>query len=79
MSENRSRASLTAGAACVDITPPLGTMIPGLFHDRFAEKIRDPLQARGFVVEAGGEGVAIVVCDLIAIGRVRVGGDEMCL
>ena len=69
MSENRSGASLTAGAACVDITPPLGTMIPGLFHDRFAEKIRDPLQARGFVVEAGGEGVAIVVCDLIGVKR----------
>ena len=53
----------------MDITPPLGTMIPGLFHDRFAEKIRDPLQARGFVVEAAGEAAAIVVCDLIGVKR----------
>jgi hypothetical protein len=44
-------------------------MIPGLFHERFAEKIRDPLHARAFVVEAGGEGVAIVVCDLIGVKR----------
>jgi hypothetical protein len=53
----------------VDITPPLGTMIPGLFHDRFASRIRDPLFARSFVVERQGIGVAIVVCDLIGVKR----------
>ena len=60
---------ITAGAACLDITPPLGTMIPGSFQDRFAEKVRDPLHVRSFVVERGGEGVAIVVCDLIGVKR----------
>ena len=60
---------ITAGAACLDITPPLGTMIPGSFEDRFAEKVRDPLHVRSFVVERGGEGVAIVVCDLIGVKR----------
>ena len=38
---------ITAGATCLDITPPLGTMIPGLFHDRFAERVHDPLHVRG--------------------------------
>ena len=60
---------ITAGAACLDITPPLGTMIPGSFEDRFAEKVRDPLHVRSFVVERGGEGVAIVVCDLLGVKR----------
>ncbi len=60
---------ITAGAACLDITPPLGTMIPGSFQDRFAEKVRDPLHVCSFVVEREGEGVAIVVCDLIGVKR----------
>ncbi len=60
---------ITAGVACLDITPPLGTMIPGSFEDRFAEKVRDPLYVRSFVVEREGEGVAIVVCDLLGVKR----------
>ena len=60
---------ITAGAVCLDITPPLGTMIPGSFEDRFAEKVRDPLHVRSFVVEREGEGVAIVVCDLLGVKR----------
>lgn len=60
---------ITAGVACLDITPPLGTMIPGAFQDRFAEKVRDPLHVRSFVVEREGEGVAIVVCDLLGVKR----------
>ena len=69
MSQSESISDLRAGAACVDITPPLGTMIPGLFHERFAERIRDPLHARAFVVEGAGQGAAIVVCDLIGVKR----------
>ena len=61
---------MTAGAACVDITPPLGTAIPGLFHDRFAESVHDPLHARSFVMEKEGDALAIVVCDLIGLRRV---------
>ncbi|MCZ6634041.1 MAG: neutral/alkaline non-lysosomal ceramidase N-terminal domain-containing protein [bacterium] len=60
---------ISAGATCLDITPPLGTMIPGLFHDRFAERVHDPLHVRSFVMDQGGEGVAIVVCDLIGVKR----------
>ena len=63
---------LTAGAACVDITPPLGTLIPGLFHERRAEAIHDPLHARSFVVGLGDEAIAVVVCDLIGIKRDQI-------
>ena len=60
---------VNAGTAAVDITPPLGTLIPGLFHERRAEVINDPLHARSFVFEKGGEGIAVVVCDLIGVKR----------
>ena len=58
-----------AGVSERDITPPLGTPIPGLFHERFAEVIHDPLYVRAFAFEQEGEGVVIAVCDLIGIKR----------
>ncbi len=39
-------ASMKAGAASADITPLLGTSVAGLFHDRKAEDIHDPLLAK---------------------------------
>ncbi|MSS71348.1 MAG: hypothetical protein EXS64_07645 [Candidatus Latescibacteria bacterium] len=60
---------LRAGAACLDITPPLGTKMPGLFHERRASEIHDPLFVRAFCVEQEGTAVAVVVCDLIGIKR----------
>jgi len=60
---------VNAGTATVDITPPLGTLIPGLFHERRAEVINDPLFARSFVLEKEGAGIAVVVCDLIGVKR----------
>ena len=60
---------IKAGAAVLDITPPLGTLMPGLFHERRAELINDPLNVRGFVLESDRTGIAIVVCDLIGIKR----------
>lgn len=63
------RDMIQAGAACLDITPPLGTPIPGLFHERLAERIHDPLHVRGFVLEVDGQGIAFVVCDLIGLKR----------
>jgi len=60
---------LKVGAACLDITPPLGTEIPGLFHQRWAEVIHDPLKVRSFALEREGEGIAVAVCDLIGVKR----------
>lgn len=61
---------LNGGACSLDITPPLGTLIPGLFHERRAEVVHHPLQVRSFVLERAGEGIAVVVCDLIGVKRV---------
>jgi hypothetical protein len=60
---------MKAGAACLDITPPLGTLMPGLFHDRRAAAVHDPLQVRAFALEQDGTGIAIAVCDLIGVKR----------
>ena len=60
---------LNGGAITLDITPPLGTLIPGLFHERRAEGIHDPLNVRSFVLERDGTGIAIAVCDLVGVSR----------
>ena len=49
---------LKAGAACLDITPPLGTLIPGYFHERRAGAVHDPLFVRAFALENGGSRIA---------------------
>ncbi len=58
-----------AGAAQVDITPPLGITLAGSFHPRYAEDVHDPLHAKAVVVDDGTQKVAIVALDLISILR----------
>lgn len=58
---------MKAGFAVRDITPPLGKEIPGLFHQRFAEGIHDPLCVRAAVVDDGRGCVAMVQCDTIKV------------
>lgn len=60
---------LTAGASCLDITPPLGIGIRGYFTERTAANVHDPLLVRSFVLENGSDAVAIAVCDLIGVQR----------
>jgi neutral ceramidase len=60
---------LQAGTSILDITPPLGTLMPGLFHERRAELINDPLHVRSFALESDGVGIAVAVCDLISVKR----------
>ena len=60
---------IRAGAAELDITPPLGLNMPGLFHERLAETVHDPLAVRTLVVESGGSCLCFSVCDLIGIHR----------
>jgi hypothetical protein len=61
---------LKAGAATLDITPPLGTKMPGLFHERRASEIHDPLHVRAFCIEGEGAAIALAVCDLIGVKRI---------
>ncbi len=60
-------ATLKAGSATANITPPLGTRIPGGFRPRYAENVDDELFAKAVVIDNGTTRIAIVTCDLIAI------------
>ncbi len=59
--------TLKAGSASTNITPPLGTRIPGGFRPRYAENVDDELFAKAVVIDNGTTRIAIVTCDLIAI------------
>ena len=60
---------LRAGASQLDITPPLGTPL-GAFNDvRWALTVHDPLYVRAFAMESDGQGIAVVVCDLVGVKR----------
>ena len=58
---------LKAGSAMANITPPLGTRIPGGFRPRYAENVDDELFAKAVVIDNGSTRVALITCDLIAI------------
>lgn len=51
----------------LDITPPLGSIIPGAFHARYANEIMDPLYVRSMVVRAGEFGLAVASVDACGI------------
>jgi hypothetical protein len=65
----RTAEELQAGAACVDITPPLGFAMWGYAarKDQPSLGVRDPLRARALVLAIGGKRLALVSLDL---GRV---------
>lgn len=60
-------ALLHAGAAQTDITPPLGSVLAGSFHPRYAEDVDDPLYAKAVVLDDGSTRLAIVALDIISI------------
>jgi len=59
--------ALLAGAAPVDITPPLGVELQGHFEPRVADRVHDPLFAKAIVLDDGERRIAIVIADLIAL------------
>lgn len=58
-----------AGAAEVEITPPVGWRMAGGYHESLSTGVRDPLMAKALVLEQGGCRSALVVLDLCSIGR----------
>ena len=62
--------TLLAGAAVVDITPPVGVMMDG-YGGRTtpSQGVHDPLMARVLVLDHDGTRVAIVSCDLLGMHR----------
>ncbi len=61
--------SLHAGAAKVDTTPPLGTVINGDFVTHYANLIHDPLFAKALVLRYGETTVAFVVVDICVMPK----------
>ncbi len=65
-----ARADLQAGAAKVDITPPMGVSMDGpISKPGPATSVHDPLHARALVLDNSGTRIGIVVCDATAIGQ----------
>lgn len=65
-----ARADLRAGAAKVDITPPMGVSLDGpISKPGPATSVHDPLHARALVLENDGTRIGIVVCDACMIGE----------
>ena len=60
---------LRAGAAQLDITPELGSLIVGGFSPFPAKNVHDPLYARALALDDGAHRIALVVCDNVAIAR----------
>ena len=60
---------MRAGAAKVDITPPLPVQLAGYGKERVAVEIGDPLAARAVVVEHDGRRVALVSAELLYVER----------
>jgi hypothetical protein len=60
---------LKAGAAASNITPPLGMDIVGGFSPSPSSNIHDELHARCLVLDDGQTRLALVVCDLLGLGR----------
>lgn len=62
-------ASLRAGVAQVNITPPVGAPMAGYYVPRVAEGVHDPLYVKAIVIEKDGVRVAFAACDLALLPR----------
>jgi len=60
---------LEAGFSRRDITPPLGSLMAGNFHPRYAEALADPLWVRALALRADGQPALVLTFDLISLGR----------
>jgi neutral ceramidase len=62
-----SQPVLRAGADRSDITPELGTVMPGSFVPVTGQRVHDPLYVRTLVLDDGTNRIAVVVCDIVAL------------
>ena len=60
-------ASLTAGVAVTDITPPIGYRMSGYFSERLSTGTLNPLHAKALVLRQGDISAALVFCDIIGL------------
>ncbi|HOL66263.1 MAG TPA: hypothetical protein PKX93_02240 [bacterium] len=67
--KKKGQATLLVGTAEVDITPPVGTALAGGLKPRPSLGVEDPLYVKAIVLESGGQKLACVVFDLVALSR----------
>ncbi len=58
---------MLAGAAYIDITPPLGTAIQGASVANCAERVRDPLEANALYLEQGETRLLLINVDVVGL------------
>jgi neutral ceramidase len=63
----QAKGDLAAGAATIDITPPLGYRMAGYFSERGSTGTHDPLLAKAVVFRQGDRQAALVFCDLLGV------------
>ncbi len=68
----RSISALQAGAAMIDITPPLDVPIAGGFHVGYANKILEPLLAQAVYLSDGHEEVGMISLDICMLSHLQV-------
>jgi len=68
-SKNEDPFTLLAGAAKIDITPPLGTFINGDFVSHYARYIHDKLYAKALLLKNETISIAIVVVDICVMPK----------
>lgn len=69
---------MKVGFSTVDITPPLGSEVPGGFTKNFMNDVHDPLHIKAIVLENNGVRVALVSVDSLSIKASTVrGGRQM--
>jgi neutral ceramidase len=69
----RRNGSFRAGAACADITPPVGIALSGFAGRGPSVGLHDPLSTRALVMSDGASTAALVSCDLIGLSAEIVG------
>ncbi|MEM1515543.1 MAG: neutral/alkaline non-lysosomal ceramidase N-terminal domain-containing protein [Candidatus Bathyarchaeia archaeon] len=68
--------TVKAGAAQVDITPPIGTLLAGNVYPRKSDGVDYPLYSKALVLSDGEKSAVIVSLDLLAVSRKYI--DEAC-
>ena len=63
---------LKIGWAEIDITPDKKTYLEGQFAERISEYVEKPITATALAVEAGGEQMVLVSCDLVGTPKILV-------
>ena len=61
--------ALEAGAAELDITPPIGYRMAGYFDERISTGVHDPLHTKAIVLQQGRRRIALVFSDLEGVSR----------